>query len=294
MLVSPIRTKVIVNRDSKPRKVKRYLSSALRVLRGSGFRLSVYFTRREGEVFSVAQEAIQQGFEAIVVAGGDGTANEAINAIVKSKVPLGILPFGGSNVLARELQIPMHPVRAAEVIAQKRLRTIDLGVANGRYFAMMASCGYDAYAVSRTSRRIKKFIHRYAYVWAGIKDFLGYKPSEITLNLDDGKVIEKGTFVVVGNSHFYGGSHQMTPFAEIDDGFLDILIYKGKKQFGLARFAFHVLFKQHLKLKNVRYYRIRKAVLSGEKPTLVQVDGDLLGTLPLYVEIVPSALQVFC
>lgn len=288
-----MKTKVIVNPDSKPRRIKQYLKTALNILRHNGFELSVYFTKGPGEVTPVSMEAISQGYEALIVAGGDGTTNETLNCLVKKDIPLGVLPFGGSNVLARELQIPMHPVEAAGRIAEKRIREIDLGWIGGRHFSMMASCGYDAYAVSRTSRKVKKIIHRYAYLWAGIKDFFGYRPTPITIILDEGKLIETGTFVVIGNTHFYGGSHQVTPFAEIDDGMLDVCVYKGKYQFGLARFALSVISQQHLNMRNVKYYRVRKVELRSEKPALVQVDGDLLGKLPMKAHIVPNALKVF-
>ena len=294
MRVPSIRTKVIVNRDCKPRKLKRYLKPALRILRHNGFQLSVQFTHRMGEVLSETRKAVEQGFEAVIVAGGDGTTNEAINGIVPHDIPLGILPFGGSNVIGREISLPMHPVRAAAVIARRRTRKIDLGLTQGRYFSMMASCGFDAYAISRTDPKVKKIINRYAYVWAGIKDFFGYSPTEIQLVLDDGKVHEKGTFVAVTNCHFYGGWHEMTPFARVDDGFLDILIYQGKSQFGLARFMFHMVYKQHLRMKKVRYYRSRKVELKSDKHTCIQVDGDPLGELPATVEIAPGAMRVFC
>jgi len=289
-----MRTKVIVNPDSKPLRIRDHLRPALHLLRHHGFHLSVSFTKGPGEVLPITRRALEQGYETIVVAGGDGTTNEAINGLFGTGVPLGILPFGGSNVLARELRIPLHPVEAARVLGQKRLRKIDLGSVQGRYFSMMASCGYDAYAVSRTDGRIKKVLHRYAYIWAGLKDFVLYKPTEIEIDVDDGHFRDAGTFVVVGNAHLYGGSHEVTPFAEIDDGFLDVCIYQGKYQFGLARFAIGVLSKQHLNMRNVKYYRARKVRLSATKPTLLQVDGDVLGELPMTVEIVPGALDVFC
>jgi diacylglycerol kinase (ATP) len=294
MTQSSIRTKVIVNPDSNPRVLKKHLRSALRVLRDNGFRLSINFTKGPGQVYPLAMRAASEGFEAVVAVGGDGTTNETINGIIGKSVTLGLLPIGGSNVLARELGIPMNLVEAARVIVRRSKRKIDLGCINGRYFSMMASCGYDAYAVSRTSLKVKKVMRRYAYLWAGIKDFLGYKPTEITLVLDKGKVVEKGTFVVVSNTHFYGGTHQVTPFAEIDDGFLDLCIYQGKTQLGLVRFVFRMFWKQHLSMKNVKYYRVRRVEMSSPKQTLVQVDGDLLGELPMTSVIKPGALEVFC
>jgi diacylglycerol kinase (ATP) len=289
-----MKIKIIVNPNSNPRVVKKYLQESLRVLRRAHHRLSISFTKGPGDAFVIAQNAVKDGVDAVVTVGGDGTVNETINGIVGHGVRLGILPLGGSNVLARELRIPIHLVRAAETIVKGSTRRIDLGVINGTYFSMMASCGYDAYAVSRTSLKIKKIIRRYAYLWAGIKDFLGYRPTEIDLILDNGKVIEKGTFVVIGNTHFYGGTHQVTPFAEIDDGFLDLCIYKGKRQLGLVRFALRMLWIQHLAMKNVKYYRIRKVEMRSKKKTLVQVDGDYLGELPMTTKIVPKAIEIFC
>ncbi len=294
MSQSVIRTKVIVNPDSNPGKLKRHLRPAINILRATGFKLSITFTKGPNEVYPMAQKAASDGFDVVIAVGGDGTANETINGIVGKKVTLGLLPIGGSNVLARELGIPMKLTEAARVIARKSKRTIDLGWINGRYFSMMASCGYDAYAISRTSLRIKKIIRRYAYLWAGIKDFLGYKPTEISLILDKGRVVEKGTFVVVSNTHFYGGTHQVNPYAEIDDGFLDLCIYQGKLQIGLVRFALHLFWKQHLSLKNVKYYRVRRVEMHSKKKTLVQVDGDYLGELPMTSKIVPKAIDVYC
>jgi len=290
---STINTKVFVNPDSKPRRIKSYLKPALTMLKDAGFQLSVYFTKEAGEILSRAKEAAEQNFEAIIIAGGDGTLNEGINGILPNQIPLGILPFGGSNVLARELKIPLNPLEAAHVICMKHTKRIDLGLINGRYFSMMASCGYDAYAISRTSRRIKKMIHRYAYVWAGIKDLLGYQPSEIQVTLDDGKVLDTGTLVVLGNTHFYGGFHQVTPFAEVDNGFLDVCVYKGKTQLGLIQFALNMLSQKHLNMRDVRYYRVKKATLSAEVPTLVQVDGDIFGRLPMTAEVAPDILEIF-
>lgn len=290
---SVLRTKVFVNPDSKPRRIKKYLKPALSLLRSAGFNLSVYFTKSAGEIMTKARQAVDEKYDAIIIAGGDGTLNEGINGILPNQVLVGMLPFGGSNVLARELKIPMHPMEAAQVICRRHTKRIDLGLIHGRYFSMMASCGYDAYTISRTSRRIKKIIHRYAYVWAGFKDFLGYQPSEIDVTLDDGKVSDRGTFVVLSNTHFYGGFHQMTPFAEVDDGFLDVCVYKGKSQLGLIRFAVRMLSNNHLNMRDVRYYRVKKATLSAEVPTLVQVDGDIFGHLPMTAEVAPKVLEIF-
>ncbi len=294
MDILPLKTKVIVNPDSNPRVLKRHLRPALRILRNAGFELSITFTKGPDQVEPVARKAADQGFDVIIAVGGDGTTNESINGIIGQNVVLGLLPIGGSNVLARELGYPMDLCDAARLITRRSRRKIDLGCINGRYFSMMASCGYDAYAISRTSLKVKRFLRRYAYLFAGIKDFLGYTPTEIEVVIDNNKAIDKGTLVVIGNSHFYGGTHQMTPYAEIDDGFLDLCIYQGKTQIGLVRFALAMFSRQHLNMKNVKYYRVRRIEMRSSKKTMVQVDGDPLGELPMTAHVEPRILDVFC
>jgi diacylglycerol kinase (ATP) len=289
-----IRAKIIVNPDSHPRIVKHYFRPAVNVLRSNGFDVSVSFSKEPGEALPIAEEAARQGFNCVIAAGGDGTINEVINGIYGKDITLGLFPCGSCNVLARELSIPFNLIQAAELIVKRYKRKIDLGCISGRYFSMMASCGYDAYAVSRINQKIKKIIRRYAYVWAGMKDLIWYRPTQITLIIDEGKIQEKGTFVTVGNTHFYGGTYQVTPFAEIDDGFLDICIYQGNTQLGLVRFVFRLFWKQHLKLKKVKYYRAKHVDLYASRRTLVQVDGDFLGELPMTVRIIPKAIEVYC
>ncbi|MCD6118136.1 diacylglycerol kinase family lipid kinase [bacterium] len=289
-----MKTKVIVNRDTNPRIVKKYLKSAMQILKDNGFELSVQFTKGPEHALHIAKEAVKNRFECVISVSGDGTINEVINGLAGSNVVLGILPIGGSNVLARELGIRIDIFDAARTITEKRPRRIDLGKINGRYFSMMASCGYDAHAVMKTNLKVKKIIKRYAYIAAGVKDFFGYIPTRINIEIDGGKIKESGIFVLISNTHFYGGVHKVAPFAEIDDGFLDVIIYKGKTQLDLVRFAIGVISGLHTNFTDVLYYRIKKAVLSSDKETPVQVDGDLLGFLPMEAEIVPGAIEVFC
>ena len=288
-----IQTKIIANPNSNPRMVKRFLKPAIHILIQNGFHVSVAFSKEAGEVLHIAREAASQGFEAVIAVGGDGTINEVINSIVGKNIVLGILPCGVTNVLARELRIPINLVHAARIIGNRNKKKIDLGCIDGRYFSMMASFGYDAYTVSRTNLKIKKIIRRYAYILAGLKDLIWYKPTQIQLSLDHGKYHDQGTFVTVCNTHFYGGSYQVTPHAEIDDGYLDVCVYQGKTQLGLVRFVFRMFWKQHLRLKKVKYHRVRNVDLSASRRTLVQVDGDYIGELPMKVNIIPRAIEVF-
>jgi YegS/Rv2252/BmrU family lipid kinase len=289
-----MRTKIIINSNANPGAIKRYFKEACNILTEKGLQLSVDVTKLPGDATLFARNAATKRYELIIAVGGDGTINEVVNGIVGKNIPLAILPNGGSNVLALELGIPLNIVDAAKRIDFRLKRKIDLGLIRDRYFIVMASCGYDAYAISKIDMKIKKILRRYAYILAGLKDLFGYHPRNIQLNMDNGKFVEEGTFVVISNAHFYAGPYQVTPYAKIDDGYLDLCIYQGKSQLGLIHFVFRVFWKQHLTLKNVKYFRVKQVELSSEKRVLVQVDGDLLGQLPVKVEIFPKALDIIC
>jgi len=288
-----MRTKVIVNPDTNPRAVRRKLEPAMDILRSGGLDLSVQFTRGPMEALFIARQAVEDGFANIVCVSGDGTINEAVNGMAGSDAVLGVLPIGGSNVLARELGLGLDVFEAARIIAAGHTRRIDLGRINGRYFCLMASCGYDAHTVMKTNLKVKKVLRRYAYIIAGLKDFIGYRPSNISVDIDDGTIRETGSFAAVSNTHYYGGSHQLAPFAEVDDGYLDVILYKGKKQVDLVKFAIGVVSRQHTNLNDVLYCRAQKVSIVSDRKTPVQADGDLLGFLPMNATVMPDALKVF-
>lgn len=288
-----IPAQVIVNPNSNPLIIRNQLRPALRILKRAGFAVSSCFTKVPGDAGKLAAEAYSRGYRYYIAVGGDGTINEIINSIQPTEITLGILPAGTTNVLARELNYPLDLMEAASVIAEKTTRVIDLGNVDGRYFSMMLSCGYDAHAVSIINLKIKRLIRRWAYVWAGLKDFFGYRPTRITVEMEGGTLRVTGSFVVISNAHFYGGSYQLTPMAEIDDGMLDILVYQGRSQIGLVRFVFRMIWGQHIKMKNVKYFRTDSAAVHSDRKTAVQIDGDYFGDLPVEVGIAPAALRVF-
>lgn len=284
----------VVNPDSQPVKIRHYLKDAVRVLRRHSFLFNPFFTEAPGQAEKYVRQCCDGSVDAVIVAGGDGTINEVINGIRGKNIPIGILPFGDRNVLARELRIPLNLIQAAERLSKRQVRHIDLGTINGRLFALMASCGYDAHAVRMMDKRLKRIIHRYAYVWAGIKDFAGYRPPFVEIRIEPDSRIVSGSLVIVTNTRFYGGSHQIAPFAEIDDGWLDVCVYHGRTQIGLVHFALHVMSKRHLSLKNVSYHKAKRISLYASCANSIQIDGDFYGESPAEIGIEPGALRVFC
>jgi len=285
--------KLIINPNSKPLRVRIFLSSMLRILEEGGYEADIYWTRGSEDTTAVAQEAAASGrYRVIVAGGGDGTANEVINGVVGHPVTLGLLPLGTSNVLMRELGIPLDPLKAARLIVKGHRKRFDLGRVNNRYFALMVSCGYDAYSIEKTSLWIKRIAGKYAYILAGFVHYCQYRPRLIRVTLDGASM--EGTFVVISNARLYGGNYQLTPEARMDDGLFDVFIYKGRSKGRFFYFGLRVMAKRSGHFADVGYYRARKVHLESDERVPCQADGDLIGDLPRDVEIVPKAIEIIC
>ena len=185
-------------------------------------------TQGPGDARRLATEAVTDGFDTVVAAGGDGTLNEVLNGIADApdgfaRARLAVLPLGTVNVFARELGLPLSLRRAWQAISAGRERRIDAPYAEHacgagprrRYFAQMAGAGLDAQAISLVDWEMKKRISQFAYVLAGMKAMRGPHPA-ITVEADGRRV--SGELVLVGNGRFYGGSLPVFPGARLDDG----------------------------------------------------------------------------
>ncbi len=255
-----------------------------------GCQVSVCSTTAPLEATALARRAVGEGNELVISVGGDGTLNEVINGLVGSRVRLGIIPAGLSNVLALELGIPDDLDAAVGIITGGHTRRIDLGVVNKRYFSVMISIGLDAEAVRIVNPTLKKFIKRYAYHVAGLKAVMTFRPHPFTLLLD-GKRELTGYAAVISNARFYGGLHQITPSARIDDGCLHCCLFGKGNRRDYLRYFWGVLRKNHHTLPDVTI--VRAKTIRVDAPGLpLQADGDYIGRTPARIELLPGALTV--
>lgn len=299
------RYKLIINPVSGNRKYERFLNRIIDYFISNGYSLDISLTLYPGHGIQLAREsAIMGNYEAIIGAGGDGTINEVINGVISSgkKIPVGILPFGTGNVFALETGIPLDPIEATKIITKTGvIREVDVGKIKDRYFLLMVSCGIDAYTIKNTNLRLKKIIGNGSYVMAFFKTlFFKYKFPKIKVIIENDGVREEteGIFIVIGNSKYYAGKFSLTPFADFQDGFLDVFIYREKGILNTILLALRVInaavFKKNfLVLTKQAYFKAKKITLIPlEGPVYTQLDGELFEPLPLEIEIVPKALRL--
>ena len=293
-------TCVIFNPAARGNKARHFR----RQLDAIGSQCALKATAAPGDARRLAAEAVGEGYDLIVAAGGDGTLNEVLNGLCAApdglaRARLGVLPLGTVNVFARELKIPFHIERAWEVLQRGSEIKMDLPCAefsvNGQparhYFVQLAGAGVDARAIELVDWQHKKKIGPLAYVVAGLKAMRETKP-QISVGL--GGQNFTGDLILVGNGKYYGGPFEIFPKADLADGLLDVCVLPRFNWLTLLRCAPSFLAGQKLPEKLVRRFRAKAFELSSDAAASFELDGELAGKLPVKFSVEREKLRVVC
>ena len=226
-----------------------------------------------------------------VVVSGDGLVGAVGGALAGSDTPLGIVPSGRGNDLARILGIPAEPEAAVAMLAGGETRRIDVGEVNGKRFLGIVSVGFDS-ECNRLANETKWLRGSLAYVYSSVRTLLGWKAARFTLRIGDESERFSGYFVSVANNRAYGGGMLIAPDAELDDGEFDVVTIG---EVGKLRFLANLpkVFKgTHVERDEVRVFRASRLELSASRPFPVFADGEHLSDLPATLRVLPRALSV--
>jgi YegS/Rv2252/BmrU family lipid kinase len=229
----------------------------------------------------------------VIVAGGDGTLSGAAPALVAAGKPLGVLPLGTANDLARTLGLPLDPLRAADVIAAGRTRRIDLGTANGKPFFNVASLGLAADMADTLQVGEKRALGRLAYAAAAARVLLRARQFHAHVEVGDCTLHTHSYQIAIGNGRYHGGGVAVREDAEIDDGKLMLYSLEPGSLWKVALLA--PLFRrgQHVRWDEVRTATGAAMTIRTDRPMPVNLDGDLATSTPLELGVLPEALEVF-
>jgi YegS/Rv2252/BmrU family lipid kinase len=229
--------------------------------------------------------------EVPVVMSGDGLVGAVGGALAGSETPLGIVPGGRGNDLARVLGIPDDPESAVATLAAGQTRRIDVGEANGKRFLGIVSIGFDSEA-NRLANETRWLRGNLVYVYAGVRTLLSWKPARFTVRVDDERLRFTGYSVSVANSKAFGGGMFIAPDADLADGEYDVVTVG---EVGKLRFLGNLpkVFKgTHVEEDEVRVFRAPHLELSASRPFPVYADGEHLTDLPASLRLLPKALSV--
>lgn len=246
----------------------------------------------------LAREAVAEGSDLVISYGGDGTLNEVLQGIAGSRASLAVWAGGTANVVARDLQLSADINRLADVIAAGETRRIALGLAkktggqapDERYFIMFAGIGLDASIARKVNRKLKRVTGEFAYWVEGIKHLLTWQAEPFEVEVDGQKY--ESAFTLIGNGKGYGGGFSMTPNARLEDPYFEVYILPPHRRnvaylrdlAGCARGRPEQTSATIVKGRHVK-------ANSTDRPW-VEVDGELIGPLPMTFEVVPDALSM--
>ncbi|TPW75052.1 diacylglycerol/lipid kinase family protein [Schumannella soli] len=272
-------------------------------LRASGHDVTSLTEPDFEQLIASAERAIRSKPDAFVVVGGDGMVNLAANLLARTKVPMGLVPSGTGNDMARGLGIPHDDTEAAirhlDAALKRPPRTIDAalmrftdaktGTATEKWFACMLSAGFDAIVNERANNmRNPKGPSR--YILAMLIELLKLKPIRYRLEIDGRPLETAASLVAVGNAISLGGGMKLTPDAQVDDGVLDVAVVQPLSRLGFLKLFPSVFKGTHVRDKRVAIYPAKRVRIEAD--VVAYADGERVAPLPIDVEVVPGALRV--
>jgi YegS/Rv2252/BmrU family lipid kinase len=280
---------LLVNPSSGGGKALKLLPRVEAVLDAGRVPFRVVRTKSLEHGVAKALDAVEAG-ELPVVLSGDGMIGAIGGAMAGGETPLGVVPLGRGNDLARVLGIPTEPEEAIEIVLAGNVRTIDVGEANGRRFLGIASLGFDSDAnrIANESRLGGNLV----YAYAALRALVAWKPARFTIAIGDQRTRMEGYSVVVANNSAYGGGMYVAPDADLEDGEFDVVTIA---KVGKLRFLGNLpkVFKgTHVRNDEVQVVRASRLSLSASRPFAVYADGEHLTDLPADLRVIPHALRV--
>ena len=265
--------------------------AALERLRGAGLAVRPLVGRDGDESLDLARQAVSDGADALVICGGDGMVNIGIQAVATTGTPLGIIPAGTGNDIARYFDLPRKdPVAAAQRVIDGTPQAIDLVRVGSRYFATVMAAGFDA-VVNERANRMTWPTGQMRYNLATLLELRTFEPLPYTLELDGRTMSLSAMLVAIGNGPSFGGGLRIAEGAKLDDGLLDVVVIKPMSKLELIR-TYPKLFKgTHTTHPQYEHHLARTVTVAA--PGIVgYADGERFGPLPLTLESVPGALSV--
>lgn len=261
-----------------------------RELTRAGMELEIRLTSARGDAQAFAANARAQ---VVVSVGGDGTLNEVLRGMADTSVPIGIVPLGTANVLARDLRLSADPIVAARTILAGHTVGLDTAIVAGQLSFLVVGVGFDAEAVRRVEAARRGPIHFTNYVRAGFGALWSQREPRLEVEIDGARL--PGTFgwVLVSNVIHYGGLFRLAADRELDDGLWEVYLFRRGTRRHMVAHLLRGLFGR-LPCKDVERLRARRVRIQSAEPVAVQVDGDGHGATPVELEISGPRFRILC
>ncbi len=249
------------------------------------------FTEREGHAVELAQNAIDKKYDIIVAVGGDGTVNEVARGLAGGGIPMGIIPVGSGNGLARELKIPMNIKKAIDIIISGKDKPVDLWQMNNRVFLCAAGLGFDAAVAKKMALSTKRGF--WEYIRLTIKESLSTKPVIISLLIGNRKIKKPVFLVSFANASQLGNNAFISPGAKPDDGLVDVVLIKPMYKIFYPVLGFALFLRIIHWFNFFERHRASAVIIQSASTNLFHVDGESVEMeFPVQINLLKDKLKV--
>jgi YegS/Rv2252/BmrU family lipid kinase len=294
----------------RPQRRAAQIAEVVTVLERAGVEVNTIATESPESAGIQAQEAVRQGYETILACGGDGTVHEALQRLVGGSAALGVIPMGTANALATDLGLPSSPVKAVKMLLTAIPERVSVGhifyrdsegSQRSRYFIVAAGIGADAIFLSRLDAGLKQRLGYALYLVEGFRvwathSFPMFAASFIESGSSTPRVVEVSQLLAVRISNFGGVLNHLAPGAALVNSHLRLIAFKTRSRLRYMKFLTAVLFGRHRfspTIELVKAVSVECSDLEGSTARLlVEADGEVLGTLPVRIEVVQQALTL--
>jgi YegS/Rv2252/BmrU family lipid kinase len=298
---------VIVNPNAGNGKGRKEWNRISALIKKAGLPFTAKFTERKGHAIDITRDAISAGFRNIVIVGGDGTLNEAVNGVITNTVcppthiTLSLIPVGTGNDWGKMFGISTDHEKAVRIICDNKTLLHDAGLItfyNGsekstRYFINIAGLGFESVVVKKTNlQKDKGHGGKLIYFYNLLTSLLAYKNTKAEIVID-GEIIHADLFSLnVGNGRYCGGGMRQTPRAMPDDGLLDVTIINGMGKFEIIRNLKILYDGTILRHPKIDGYKCKNIKVTSESAMLIEADGESLGQTPAEFNIIADAIKI--
>ncbi len=296
-----MRAQLIVNPAAGMHYTEGLVETVARYLGDHGWDVAIRRTLGRGDGITYAREAASANMDVAIAMGGDGTLGEVASGLAHTDCKLGLIPMGTGNVWAHMVGIPTWSVRnknavleAARVLVEGQTRQVDMGQSGDRYFMLWSGIGFDAQVVQEVERRrtLRKSVGNLADLVAAFVVGASLRGTRTTVVLDGKAMRQRIIFALVCNAQLYGRAFRVAPQARLDDGVLDVFLFKGGSMLDALRHAASVLVNLHAKDPKIEYHRAQQIDIHSEHPLPLHLDGDPAGATPAHISVAHRAIAV--
>lgn len=267
------------------------LGQAIAALHDLDFELITVSPKKSAQLPDLIRQ-YQKEVDLVIVGGGDGTLNHVVDVLIETGLPLGILPMGTANDLARTLGIPLAITDACEAIANGKIQEIDLGWVNGKHFFNVASIGLSVKITRRLSKGLKRRWGIFAYAITALQTLWQTHPFRAEICVDGDPIQVKTLQIAVGNGRYYGGGMAIAQDARIDDQRLDLYSLEIQRWWQLVPLILRMRRGQQATLPWVRGLSGQTIEVNSREPHDINTDGEITAQTPATFRVLPKALKV--